>query len=125
MGRLEQRVPIEVAGLRGWIDPKILSESSLELAGNGEGLGLSLAPIEREHEPSGHRLVVRILLDEGSELWDQLAVATQSETDLHPGTERLPVQPLQVHGTFADDRRIIGQVGERRSPQSRIARAKA
>ena len=81
-----------VAGL----DPELLGEDPAPLVVDGERVGLTAGPVEREHELAAQPLAQRMRADERVELGDQLGVPPERELGLDPRLDRLQAQLLEA-----------------------------
>src|SRR5439155_10996104 len=88
---------LELPQLRPGLDPEIGHEATPCVSVRAEGIRLAAGPVERKHQLSAERLVVRILPDETLELGDQVAVSTEGEVRIDARSERGTPELLQAH----------------------------
>ena len=97
-----------------WLDAELVDEHASPFAVDPKGLGLTPAPVQREHELRARTLVERLLAHETFELGDDLAVTSEHEGGIDPIHRGIDSEPVETASLFLDER-LIADIAERRT----------
>ena len=114
LGVLQQDALVQLLQRPAGFDPELIDEDRSGIAVGSERLGRPLGPVEREHPLGPEVLAQRPPAGEVVELGDDLGVPTEREVGVDATLDRL--QPFLLEPSdLAQERRFVGEVGERRS----------
>ena len=105
---------MELAQLTAGLDPQLLDEHRSRLSVGVEGLGLTAAAVQAQHEPRAQPLAQRMCVDEPLELADELGVATERRVGADAVLERAHALLLEPRAGGLRER-LVGEIGERRT----------
>jgi hypothetical protein len=109
---------LQVAQLGAGVEPEVVDQPLRGVAVGGQRVGVATGAVEREHQLGHHPLAGGMLAHQRLKLTDHLAVAAEQQVCLNARLNR-PQPKLLEHRDVRLRPRLVGHVGQRRSPPQR------
>jgi hypothetical protein len=111
---LPQNRPLELVEGGRWLDPEALDEQTPGVAVDVEGIRLTAASVEREHQLAPQTLPERVFVHEPLDLCDQLEMTTKRQLCVDPVLERGEVELLESRDRGPGEG-LVCKIGQRRT----------